>query len=324
MRRRFLVVLAGLATLVGTSSGYARVEADPNKEYVVTPEVGPWMICAASYTGPQSAQLAHELVLEIRSRFQLPAYVFNRGEKERQEQREYVERIRQHDPERQARVRITRIENQFAVLVGGYKDMDSARKALDDIKKLKPSNPKLMPFLVGGPLQESGKEKADTRGQYISPFMDSFVIRNPTVPQERRAENKIDPFLKQLNAGEKYSLLQCKEPWTMVVAVYQGTSIIQSQATSSGFLDKLFGSSAGQVLAASAQNAHNLAEVLRKFDLEAYVLHMRQGSAVTIGGYKSSDDPRMRQVQQALATKFRLSPELQLLPQPLPMEVPRP
>src|SRR5262249_49903118 len=99
MRRRFLCALAGWTLLVGASTAWAHVEADPNKEYVVTAEIGPWMICAASYTGPQAAQLAHEMVLEIRSRFNVPAYLFNRGDKERQEQREYLERIRQADPE---------------------------------------------------------------------------------------------------------------------------------------------------------------------------------------------------------------------------------
>src|SRR3989442_14189329 len=106
IRRTFLCALAGLVAVVGVRHSYAGVETDPDKEYVITSEAGAWMICAASYSGSQAGQLAHELVLEIRSRFNLPAYVFNRGEKLRQEQQEYLERIRQNDPDRQNRVKI--------------------------------------------------------------------------------------------------------------------------------------------------------------------------------------------------------------------------
>lgn len=323
--RRFVFALAGLAALIGASTGPAQVDVDPNREYVVTPEVGPWMICAAYYTGPQAAELARELVLEIRSRFRLPAYVFNRGEKERRARKEHLDRIRQADPEGHSRVKMTRIENQYAVLVGGYKDMETTRKALDDIKKLKPSNPRLMPFLRTERTEPSAEgKKDDVRGAYVSPFLDSFVIRNPTVPQEAPRDNKPDPFLKQLNADEEYSLLRCKEPWTLVVAVHHGTTVIQSQAASSSFLDRFFGTSGGKALANSAHNAHNLAEALRKLGYEAYVLHTRQASLVTVGGYQSAEDPRIQQIQYALTNKLQLTHGVQLLPQPIPMEIPRP
>src|SRR5438045_8581524 len=61
-----------------------QVEADPNQNYVVTPEVGPWMICAAYFTGPSAPALAHQLVLQLRSQHNTRAYVFNYADAGRQ------------------------------------------------------------------------------------------------------------------------------------------------------------------------------------------------------------------------------------------------
>lgn len=315
--------LAGLACLVAAGLGRA-VDADPNKEYLVTPDAGPWMICAASYTGPEAAGKARDLVLDLRRHHNLPAYVFNRGDKERREQQAERDRLKQLCPE--GRFRTIRIEEQFAVLVGGFKDMDSARRALDEVKKVKLTNKRLMYVMFANTAaaeQAKDKNTPVSGAGYANPLWDAFVVRNPTVPQERKVEHKQDPFLKKLNADEEYSLLKCKAPWTLAVAAYQGTSITQTQATTSSFLEKLFGSG-GDRLDAGALNAHNLAQAMRKMGFEAYVLHTRTGSLVTVGAFSRSDDPRMKEVQQALAARMRYGNEVQLLPQPTAMEVPRP
>jgi hypothetical protein len=315
------LALAGLLCLAGVALGRG-VEADPNKEYVITPEVGPWVICAASYTGPEAAQRAHDLVLEIRSRYNLPAYIFNRGEKERREQEEQRARMRQLCPE--GRFRTVRVEDQFAVLVGGYKDIDSARRALDDVKKMKPSDTRLMNILFAGSSAPApGKKGGESYAGFANPLSDSFVAPNPTVPHEHKAENKQDPFLKELNADESLSLLKCKQPWTLAVATFQGTSVIQSSATAATFLDKVLGRGSADTLSASAMNAHNFAELLRKAKFDAYVLHLRQGSVVTIGGFASKDDPQLRQVERRLAEQ-NFAGRIELLPQPFAMQVPRP
>ena len=59
---------------------------------------------------------------------------------------------------------------------------------------------------------------------------------------------------------------------------------------------------------------------------EAYVLHTRTQSIVTVGGYEGPNDPKLMQDQQVLS-RLRLNgvpPEMQLFAQPMPMEVPRP
>jgi hypothetical protein len=323
-------MLAWLTLLAVAASASARVEADPNKDYHVTPEAGPWMICVTTYVGPESPQLAHQMVLEIRSRFDFPAYVVNHGDEERRKQQLELEQFHKQFPGYTGPIRHTRIQEECAVLIGGYKDMDTAHRALVEIKKLPPpSSQKLMPVLAqAGPPQKVGDEqKSLLEGAFVNPFRMSFVVHNPSVPFERQAENKTDPFLKKLNAHESLSLLHCKKPWTMLVAGFQGMHSIQPKEGESKvlrFFEDLWKSDSGELLEASGQNAHNLADALRKLGFEAYVLHTRMGSVVTVGGYDGPDDPRMRDVQRTLASNVQLGQNVQMLAEPMPMPVPRP
>jgi hypothetical protein len=334
--RRFLIALAVLAA-AGRGSAAPPVAADPNKEYAVTPEAGPWMICAASFTGPQAPQLAHGLVVELRQNYGLPAYVFNRGAEERRKEQERVEKIRQQQREflKQlgastevvpARVKTIRIEEQFAVLLGGYKDIDTARKELDRIKKLKSPPTQFCNYVAIAGLDQAGeldKKGGEVQRSFVNPFQTSFVVPNPTVPHERPDPSKVDPLLKQLNAGESFSLLKCPQPYTLVVTSFQGASVIQPRSEPSSFLTKLgLGSKSGDMLQASALQAHSVAEVLRKLNFEAYVLHRRYDSLVTVGGFSGPDDPKLAATQRQLAG-LKLDP-IQLLPQAVPFQIPRP
>lgn len=328
--QRFMVALFGVAVLaLPAAAQLSRVEADPNKTYEVNPEVGPWMVCVTYYTGEQSRKLANELALEIRRRDNLPAFIFDRGEEQRRKHLEEKARLKEMYPDADLkRVRTTRMSDECVVLIGGYKDMETARRELERIKKLKPpQSEKLMSYLVEvQPVNSGGaKPRGEIKGAQVNPFPNSFVARNPTAAPEKPAATSGDQFLKQLNANEEYSLLKCRQPYTLVVASFQGASVIQSASTGGSFMDRLLNTSQGKSLAASGQNAHNLAKVLRelKFD-ETYVLHRRQDSLVTVGGFRSLEDPNIRLMQQALATRLRPSSGVKLLSQPFPMEVPRP
>ena len=220
--KRFLFALTGLALLALTGTALARdVEADPNKNYPVTADIGPWMICVHAYTGPNAGHMAHDLVLEIRQSYQLPAYIFNRGAEDRRKQQEEVDRIKQLSPG--ARLRTPLIEEQFAVLIGGYKDMDAARSALNGIKKLK--MPDVQRVRVDWAWIYNTKEQALER-TLVNPFQHSFVGRNPTAPKERPPDTSDDyVFMKKLNADEPYSPLKCGKPWTLA-----GSSLTRRQS----------------------------------------------------------------------------------------------
>jgi hypothetical protein len=326
-RRLFALALLVSGFAAATAIGQV-VDVDPSKDYPLTADVGAWTICAACYVGPESPKLAHDLALEIRTRYHLPAYVLNKGEEERRKEQERLQRLHeQYKAAGNVPLRTVRIEDQCAVLIGGYKDIEAANKALKSIKKLPPpSSEKYMPFLTQvvpdkGP---DGEQRGRVEGAYINPFVKSFVVRNPLVPKETSNEKKPDPFLKNLNSGEKYSLLHCRKPYTLLVATFQGMSTFHAQEEPPGFWEKLWKGYSGEMLEASGQNAHNLAEAMRKMGFEAYVLHMRQGSVVTIGGYDSPDDPRMKETQQTLAQHVQLDRSGLLLAQFVPMPVPRP
>src|SRR5207245_6607079 len=97
-------------------------------------------------------------------------------------------------------------------------------------------------------------------------------------------------LIRTLNADETYSLLKCPKKYTLAVKQISMPVQIQSKMTSSSLFDK-FGWG-GSKEDAAAVSAHNLAELLRKgriegLPIEAYVLHTKYCSYVTVGGFNS-------------------------------------
>jgi hypothetical protein len=314
--------------------------APPPALYPVTPAAGPWMICAAHYAGPDAPELARQITLVLRNTHNLPAYLFNHADQERLKMRQELQRLQQQYPGVPWRRRTVRVPEECAVLVGGYKDFDSASAALKKVKTL--PMPELK--LAGGKLaydtvnvyEPDPEHKAMTIKPYrVNPFSNAMVVRNPTVPAPPKPVLKFDPAWKQFNADEKYSVLENPHRYTLVVKEYHGGTIVPAQPSSgsSGFL-KMFGvgrDRPGDRLSASAAQAHELARLLRdpRLGFTAWVLHTRTSSIVTVGGFDRLDDPeRYRLQRQITALKFKTSQggndPVGLMASPLPMEVPRP
>src|SRR5438270_181654 len=93
----------------------------------------------------------------------------------------------------------------------------------------------------------------------------------------------------------------------------------------------------GDVLEATAMQAHELARFLRQYHYDAYVLHTRCCSIVTVGGFALQGDQDMMKMKQELG-KFHLKGDrtaigsqsinpnedpFALLPDPMPMRVPK-
>ncbi len=311
--------------------------------YPITPQAGEWLICAKSYIGENARTLAEELAHEIRTQYNLPAYVFNRGaeERDREEKRLAEMRKRQEEFLRQLgavpadqrwRYRTLRIEEQFAVLVGGYPSIEVARKELDKIRKLKPPAEKFMDRAVLVKANENNGNGSTIESAWVNPFQTAFIVHNPTIPMEKEDPNKPDPFLKDLNEGESLSVLKCRKDWTLVVKVYHGQTIVQPKNASSTFLSRLtMGGNKTDLLSAAAMQARSLAEYLRsmkEMPVEAYVMHTRHSSIVCVGQFDSPEDPKLQQMQKLLANMKITNKEKtivldQLSPQPLPMKIPR-
>src|SRR5438094_5680905 len=279
--------------------------------------------------GEQAPKLAHALVLELRSQYDLPAFVYNRGDIERRKMQEDLDRQRREreealrqqgiQPGMPLPVRRVRIEDQCAVLVGGFKDLDAAHNALEKFKKL--PNPKSVPVDELILTTKDAGAKAQRRPANI--FVMSFVTRNPTAPQEK-VEHGLDPAtLKQLNADEGYSLLKCKQPWTLAVKEFSGGVAIQPAKAPTTLLEKLLGSKSEEHMSAIGKQAHELARVLKQIGFDAYVLHTETSSIVTVGAFAESDDEKLHQVQRQLHN-IHFDGWIQLSSNPLPMPVPRP
>src|SRR5262245_48132810 len=82
---------AGLSNLIQSS------KEDINAAYAVTPDAGAWMICVASYQGPDAPELAYKLCTYLRER-RFPAYVFNRGNEERKKFQEELDQWQRANP----------------------------------------------------------------------------------------------------------------------------------------------------------------------------------------------------------------------------------
>ena len=72
---------------------------------------------------------------------------------------------------------------------------------------------------------------------------------------------------------------------------------------------------------AAAHSAHNLAEVLRKMNIDAYVLHTRFASIVTVGAFDRADEPALQSMQHFIETRVAPSMgQVGLIPRPMPWE----
>lgn len=325
----------------GTAPAGAPAQATrPPTIFPINPQAGEWMICAASYAGPDALELARQLVLVLRDKHQLPAYIYNRSDELRRQADADRERILRLHPEADLRHRRTfRLPDQCAVLVGGYSSFEDAGAGVKAIRAL--PMPKL--WLGDGKtpydlmnLYEPDPQKRQTlvRRAPVSPYANALVVRNPTLPPAPRPADAPDPFWKELNADEPYSLLKCPARYTLVVKDYIGTTTIQPRTSTSAFLNMLgMGPNRlGTGLTAAGYQAHALADFLhQKLGYEAYVLHTRNKSIVSVGSFASLDDPNLMRIKQQLsALKFKRQgsnprdPDpVGLFAQPLPMAVPR-
>ena len=333
----------GLASLLWAGLGQAAPipEMDATEMYKVNPQAGAWMILAASYSGDDGKELCRQLLIELRNRHRLPAYVFNLAEKERTKQMlEEQEQIKKQNPLVPYRKRTYHIQDQWAVLIGGYKDSKAANAALQGVRNLPMPNLKLpsgkLPYDCTSEPQIDGG-RVMVKSTPISPFVHAMCVPNPTIANPHQNGKKYDPFWERLNEGESFSLLRARKPWTLVVKEYIGGSVVQPKTTSGGIMDSfswLGGHKPGEYLDAAGQQAHKLAESLRDLHFDAYVFHTRTSSVVTIGNFDNPEDKdaqRVRQQYQSFQqqqasswTKTGKKDPLELYSQPIPIEVPRP
>ena len=313
------------------------------------------MICVKSYSDTRDEKnaklFAEALAQDIRERYKVPAYLFERGGAERQKMREIhaAELARQRAAraeeeaqfnavtqqakaeaaakgmvfmESKSSIRAPRVDvqEQYAVLIGGWPDMATARREMEKIKLWQPpADKKLMDaqFIVR---DKGGNRQGEMA--YVNPFLNGMVVPNPVAPRQVDAEGEADTKLVMaLNAKEDYSLLKIKKNWTICVKQIAPPHQVKGKEKES-MLSRLFNPKP-DAMAAAAVQARSMAETLRhqKWEpvkpgdpkvgpFEGHVLHTRYGSLVCVGQFDSPDDPALLKTQYELGLiKFNVRVE---------------
>jgi hypothetical protein len=262
-------------------------------DYTLTPDKGPWLIVAASFSGEGSEKQARALAEELRSQFQLAAYVHEMNFKFGDENPgagldSYGAPTRRHY-RRGDRAR------ELSVLVGDFIAIDdpAAQQVLSRIKTMQPQALNVDPMQTTQSmaqvrqLEDTIKEKLG-RAQKRGPMSQAFFTRNPLLPREYFVPKGVDPFVAKMNEGVEHSLLDCPGRQTIQVASFRGKTLLQTSAVDPPAAKSFWGGKKhddSNPLVEAAENAHLLTRELRAHGWEAYEFHDRTQSIVTIGSF---------------------------------------
>jgi hypothetical protein len=298
--RTLTIGLLALICLTGSLS--AEIEKPvKGKRYKLAKNHGPWMIMVAAIRdvddedrrvegGMTAWEAADAIVFALRQEG-IPAYTFSQDEK--------VAEISSPSANENNGRRYVAQHGYISVMAGNFPSSDDpkAKEAIEFIKK------GFSPSFLKDP--KSGGILPQTPGR-PSAFSRAFMTVNPLYEGTVRDAAE-DDMLVELNSGQKYSLLQNKGKYSLVVATFRGSSVMQvgneKSSKAMGFFEKNFGTNLNEC----AENAAMLTEKMRnakkygyESNFEAWVLHGKYQSMVLVGSFDSKDDPQIR----ILATKF--------------------
>ncbi|GIX05375.1 MAG: hypothetical protein KatS3mg114_1244 [Planctomycetaceae bacterium] len=286
----------------------AAVEAVRGKNYALTKQHGPWMIMVASFRnvpkdrrteGLSAEEAALELVYELR-KMGIPAYTH--ATQAVVEKIETIDRLGREDE----RVYVAQWD-RICVLAGNWKSIDDkeAQKTLAAIKRYYPK------FLRD---EKSGAVFRVTPGKK-GPLGGAFMTLNPLLDPSEVVSSKPDPDLIRLNNSTPYPLIGCKKRYSVQVATFTGTSVLEKQAEE---FEKHLHDPNAYNLNRAGEDAEQLVRALREEGIEAYVHHDRYQSIVTIGSFDNPTDPRAQAVILRYGPAYREDPanpgEQRLLP----------
>ena len=356
-KRCFLCLLVAAVlsqTFVGTAWAvrpwemllpFKRVDADKEKQYLLTEDHGPWMILAASFAGPGAERQATQLAYELRRDLNVEAYI-HRESYDFSEPVQGLGLNRYGGPKKMRHANAAKFE-ELAVLVGNYPHVNdpAVGKMLDRIKHARPEcldiekNEETTQRFVG--LRELHRRLSPSnQRREQGPMRSAFVTRNPLLPREFFVPDGLDPLVERMNRDLPHSLLKNRGRYTVRVASFRGASTMK--------LDEIRRQGPGlpSKLEEAEMNAHRMVKALRKQGVEAYEFHDRYESIVTIGSFASLGkdlpdgrlelDPRIIAIMQKYGAQQQPLPgqasvglaprELQGIPfdiQPMPIEVPQ-
>jgi hypothetical protein len=297
MHKRFFVAAVWLFVLMLLSPGFAfgqspwkklvpfkRVEADPQKSYAVTDTNGPWMIVATVFRGEQAEEKARKLALELRKKHKLEAYthaqVFD-----------YTQGVRGRGIDKYGNPKVMKYAQdeaikEVAVLVGNFASVEDDR-ATDMLKKVKSLEPAALRESDGDDQVFGELRRAVNLKRKKGPMGNAFLASNPILPPEFFTAAGVDKLVLDMNKEVPNSLLGCPGKFTIKVATFTGSSVIDQRKIREVSQGKRMEYS----LQEAAEHAHLLTNELRKLGFEAYEFHNREQSIVTVGGFNQLTSP---------------------------------
>jgi len=263
--------------------------ADPNEDYSLTAESGPWLVMAASYTGETGEEEARRLVVELRRNHKLSAYYY--GMTFQMDDATPGRGIDNYGGRIKRRYQRGDSVVQHAVLVGDFPSLKDpvARQSLERVKHLSPQS---MSDEDGTPTSQSLAavrkfhnmihQKIGTKRKK-GPLGHAFLTKNPLLPKEYFVPQGVDKEVAKWNRDVEHSLMKCPGNFSMRVATFKGRVFLKA-ANQSDLQGKAKKTSSALVVA--AESAHFLTTALREKGWEAYEFHDRHDSYVTVGSFQ--------------------------------------
>ncbi len=266
------------------------ISADASADYTLTEDQGPWLVLAASFSGPEGENQARDLVLELRSEFHLPSYYY--GMTFELDGANPGRGIDGYGAPIKRRYKRGERVIEHAVLVGEFPAIDDpeAQRLLKKIKHLQPASL----------ATEDGKETTQSlatvrqfhdfvqkklgKNEDKGPMGHAFMTRNPLLPREYFAPQGVDEDVAKWNQGLDHSLMKCAGKYSIRVATFRGRSTLQG-ASDKSQQARTRKAKEDEPLVVAAHNAHLLAVALREKGWDAYEFHDRHESYVAVGSF---------------------------------------
>ena len=259
----------------------------PIEPYLLTKDVGPFLVTARTFRGPDADKFAMALAKELREEFGLPAWILR--------SRDFPMRsnIRGIPPTAERGVPRSELSlpekvrsyDEALVLVGNEKTLADSEKLWFKVKKLKP---KCLNEIPGPFAWRKGLSTA-------------LRTTNPFVPAQDLFAGRRDEFVYKMNQGPN-SIYNCSGRYSLEIARFQGRSTFQVQEAKTASINILKRSP----LATAADDAEKMATALAKSEeirstgQPVYVYHDRQSSRVLVGTFNSPNDPAAVRLREYL------------------------
>jgi hypothetical protein len=262
---------------------------EPIEPYLLAKDIGPFMVMARVFRGPEAQRMALALVKELRQEYRLPAFILRT--------KDFPGRslIRGNPPTAFSEVQRPDIKmpekirtfDEAAVLVGNEKTLVDSEKLLREVRKIKP---KCLEGMSSPLWWRSGLSYA-------------YRTTNPYAPAQTLYPRTRDKLIVEMNKGLR-NIVNCPGRYSLQVAEFTGRSAIQfgNQNLAAQLLPDLHKSP----LQSAADDAETLAEKLAKspdvlrLRQPVYVYHNRSSSKVFIGSFDSDRDPAAYEMREAL------------------------